>query len=57
MRIMETDEARRFMSMYPQLRVSDIPDAGLLTQEGVLIHANNEGEITLLDAMTPEDNS
>lgn len=49
MRIMLTEEAQRFMTMYPELRVSDIPDSGLLTVENVLITANPEGELILLD--------
>lgn len=49
MRTLSTDEAREVMSLYPLLRLHEVPPEGLYFPfERVWLLANYEGEVTIV---------
>jgi hypothetical protein len=56
MRILDTDEARQILSMYPYLRVSDIPVEGmLLHKEMAVVSSDSEGQVTVFSLEPGDD--
>ncbi len=42
-----TDEARRILAQFPELRASDIPPEGMILQENIFVVCTQEGEVCL----------
>lgn len=54
MRVLETADAAQILYKHPELRLSDIPVAGMMLEGNIMISANREGEVILLDLSDEE---
>jgi len=54
MKVLSAAEAYQVLCRYTELRVSDIPVSGMILEASLIISANREGEVTLVDLSDEE---